>query len=119
MAILLHEAMGPRCLAAMKAQGFVCISAGTLTEALIVAGGRDLGPEMAVLIEELVDEVAPVDGVAARRAAEAHARWGKGVHPARLNLGDCFAYALADLRGLPILYVGNDFSQTDIRAALP
>jgi ribonuclease VapC len=52
-------------------------------------------------------------------AAEALQRFGKGEqHPARLNFGDCMAYATARLAGLPLLYKGNDFAQTDIRSAL-
>ena len=50
-------------------------------------------------------------------ALEAHARYGKGVHPARLNMGDCFAYACAKVHGVPLLYKGEDFSLTDIEAA--
>ncbi|MGH1574027.1 type II toxin-antitoxin system VapC family toxin [Methylobacterium sp. P31] len=51
-------------------------------------------------------------------ALAAHARYGKGRHPARLNLGDCLAYACAQVHGVPLLYVGDDFPQTDIRSAL-
>lgn len=51
-------------------------------------------------------------------ALDAYARYGKGHHPARLNLGDCFAYALAKQLDLPLLYKGDDFAQTDIRSAL-
>lgn len=53
----------------------------------------------------------------ARAAREAHARFGKGRHPARLNMGDCFAYALAAERGEPLLFKGEDFARTDVRAA--
>jgi ribonuclease VapC len=49
-------------------------------------------------------------------ALEAHARFGKGVHPARLNMGDCFAYACAKTHGVPLLYKGGDFALTDIEA---
>jgi ribonuclease VapC len=52
-------------------------------------------------------------------ATDAYARWGKGVHPAALNLGDCFAYALATELRCPLLYLGEDFARTDIRSALP
>ncbi len=45
--------------------------------------------------------------------------YGKGRHPAGLNIGDCFSYALARATGHPLLFKGNDFSHTDIRAALP
>ncbi|MBO9708724.1 MAG: type II toxin-antitoxin system VapC family toxin [Caulobacter sp.] len=50
-------------------------------------------------------------------ALEAHARFGKGLHPAQLNMGDCFAYACARTNGVPLLYKGEDFSLTDIEAA--
>ncbi len=50
-------------------------------------------------------------------ALEAHARFGKGVHPAKLNMGDCFAYACAKVHGVPLLYKGGDFALTDIEAA--
>ncbi|MBO9557784.1 MAG: type II toxin-antitoxin system VapC family toxin [Caulobacter sp.] len=49
-----------------------------------------------------------------RLALEAHARFGKGGHPARLNMGDCFAYACAKVHGVPLLYKGDDFALTDI-----
>lgn len=50
-------------------------------------------------------------------ALEAHARFGKGVHPAKLNMGDCFAYACAKAHNVPLLYKGGDFALTDIEAA--
>jgi ribonuclease VapC len=50
-------------------------------------------------------------------AIEVHARFGKGVHPARLNMSDCFSYACAKVHGVPLLYKGEDFSLTDIEAA--
>ncbi|NQE63207.1 type II toxin-antitoxin system VapC family toxin [Caulobacter sp. RHG1] len=50
-------------------------------------------------------------------AVEAHHRFGKGVHPAKLNMGDCFAYACAKAHGVPLLYKGEDFALTDIEAA--
>lgn len=57
------------------------------------------------------DELAPI-------ALAAHLRFGKGRHPARLNLGDCFAYALARQLDAPLLYKGDDFARTDVRSAL-
>jgi len=54
----------------------------------------------------------------AQRVARTYQRWGKGVHPAALNFGDCFAYALAEERACPLLYVGGDFARTDIVAAI-
>jgi ribonuclease VapC len=64
-------------------------------------------------------ELAPIDEAQARVALEARIRYGRGFgHPARLNYSDCFAYALARTRGLPLLFVGDDFGHTDIVSAL-
>ncbi len=51
-------------------------------------------------------------------AMAAYLRFGRGFHPAKLNLGDCFAYALAKTLDAPLLYKGDDFALTDIRSAL-
>ena len=69
------------------------------------------------LIRGLGCQVVPVTEQDAFTVAAAYARWGKGVHPAGLNYGDCFAYALARQRGCPLLFVGEDFTQTDLMAA--
>ena len=64
-------------------------------------------------------EIAPLDEPQARVALEARIKYGRGFgHPARLNYSDCFAYALAKTRNLPLLYKGDDFSHTDIVSAL-
>jgi ribonuclease VapC len=60
----------------------------------------------------------PVSLAQARLAVEAFARFGKGRHPAGLNYGDCFAYALAKERGEPLLFMGEDFARTDIARAV-
>ncbi|HMQ57160.1 MAG TPA: type II toxin-antitoxin system VapC family toxin [Rhizobiaceae bacterium] len=62
--------------------------------------------------------VIPVDDTTATVAIDAHRRYGKGNHPAALNMGDCFAYALAKSRGEPLLFKGDDFRLTDVKAAL-
>ncbi len=62
--------------------------------------------------------ILPVTAASARLALAAFDRYGRGRHPAKLNFGDCFAYALAKERGLPLLFKGNDFALTDIAAAL-
>ncbi|MFI4973528.1 MAG: type II toxin-antitoxin system VapC family toxin [Caulobacterales bacterium] len=63
--------------------------------------------------------LAPIDEVQARVALEARIRYGRGFgHRARLNYSDCFAYALAKVRGAPLLFVGDDFTHTDIVSAL-
>jgi ribonuclease VapC len=61
--------------------------------------------------------VVPIDEREQDLAVEAHARFGKGVHPARLNMGDCFAYACARAHAVPLLFKGDDFSLTDIEPA--
>lgn len=63
-------------------------------------------------------EIIPVDSRMAEVAFSAWLQYGKGRHPAGLNFGDCFAYALAKLRGEPLLFKGEDFSKTDLTSAL-
>src|SRR5580692_4943510 len=104
IAILLNEPRADDCDAALKAGDRVLISAGTLTESLIVAGGRGVWDEVEDLVNGLRFEVVPVTRDPARRAAAAHARWGKGAKSAGLNFGDCFAYAVAKENGCPLLY---------------
>lgn len=118
MAIVMDEPPAEICMAAIEAADGLLISAGTVAEALIVAGRRNVGEEVAALIEGLGFEVVSVTEASARRIADAYARWGKGVHPAGLNYGDCFAYEVASERGCPLLFVGDDFSQTDLRSVL-
>ena len=69
------------------------------------------------LVEGLGFEIVPVYGSGAEKVAEAYARWGKGVHAASLNFGDCFAYALARETGAGLLFVGDDFARTDVEPA--
>ena len=97
------------------------ISAGTLLETTIVvdAGGD---PILRRRLDELLDVadfvIEPVTGEQARIGREAYRDFGRGSgHPARLNFGDCFAYALAKAIGEPLLFKGDDFGHTDITAA--
>jgi ribonuclease VapC len=85
---------------------------------MIVARCRNLGEEMAALIEDLAFEVVSVTPAAAYRIAAAYERWGKGLHPAGLNFGDCFSYEVAKEHTCRLLYVGGDFAKTDIESAL-
>ena len=118
MAVLLGEPEGHACAAVLGTEAPLLISGGTLAEALIVAGNRGIGSEMAALVGEGGVEVVPVTGATAVRVAEAYARWGKGRHSASLNFGDCFAYVLAQETGSMLLYVGEDFAKTDVSPAL-
>ncbi|ODU23007.1 MAG: twitching motility protein PilT [Sphingomonas sp. SCN 67-18] len=118
MAIVLNEPKADACAAALEAEDRLLISAGTVAETLIVAGSRNIGEEVAQLIDGLGFEIVSVTPASARRIAEAYGIWGKGVHPAALNFGDCFSYEVAKEHGCPLLYVGEDFSQTDVESAL-
>jgi ribonuclease VapC len=118
MAVLLREQDADACSKALDADIELLISAGTLTEVLIVAGGRRIAHRATDLIDKLRIDVVAVTDATARQIGEAHTRWGKGMHPAGLNFGDCFAYALAKDRGCALLYVGEDFAKTDIKSAL-
>ncbi len=114
MAIIGHEPEGRRCMAALEADPELLISAGTVAEALSVAGRRGVLAQMSRLIDGLGFEVIPVTAASAHRVAAAYDRWGKGVHPAGPNFGDCFAYCVAQERSSRLLFVGDDFSRTDL-----
>ena len=118
MAIALNEPRAEACAAVLEVESEAAISAATLAEALIVAARRDCAEDVAAIIYLLGFEVVPVTEARARRIAAAYAQWGKGVHPAGLNFGDCFAYELAHERACPLLFVGADFVRTDVRSAL-
>jgi ribonuclease VapC len=70
------------------------------------------------LFAQLAIAIAPTNIEQAKFAREAYQRFGKGCHAAKLNLGDCFAYALAKARGEPLLFKGGDFRLTDVEAAV-
>ena len=96
------------------------ISAATLVEAAIAIEARlgdPGGREFDLWLHRLDAETVPVDAEQAEMARRAWRRFGKGRHPAGLNYGDCFAYALAATRGEPLLFKGDDFSRTDLPTA--
>ena len=118
MAILRGEASRDASLNALAAETDRRISAGTLVEAYVASEYRGIGDEMVDLISSLEIQAVPVTSETAELARLAFQRWGKGRHPAGLNFGDCFSYALAAQLDCPLLFVGNDFSQTDIASVL-
>jgi ribonuclease VapC len=118
MAIVLNEPLAEACIGAMENQDRLLISAATIAEALIVARRRNVGDEVESLVDGLGFEIVAVTAAAAKRVAEAYDRWGKGTHAAALNFGDCFAYEVARQHACALLYVGDDFSKTDIASAL-
>lgn len=100
------------------------ISTGTLVETLRVAGrrrGAAARSRVWEMIEEFEFEIVPVDVPQVRLAEEGHDRFGKGrgAPPAVLNFGDLFAYALARHVDAPLLFKGDDFTGTDVGAAVP
>ena len=118
MAIVLDEPEADACITALEAEDEILISAATVAEALIVSARRNVGAEVSSIIERLGFQIVAVTPASARRVAKAYQQWGRGLHPAALNFGDCFAYEVAKEHTCRLLYVGQDFAQTDIEAAL-
>lgn len=115
--VVAEQPQAERCAQILSYAQFV-ISAATLAETLIVASRKSVLSELDELLQALDLSIEPIDAEFAEQTAEAYRLWGKGFHPAKLNYGDCFSYVLAAMYDCPLLYVGNDFSQTDIRSAL-
>ncbi len=116
-AILFGEAERSLLLDFVKQAESVVISAATLLETAMVIESRLGQPgsrELDDLLKQIGIEIIPVDLEQIEIARNAWSKYGKGRHPARLNFGDCFAYALAKLLGEPLLAKGDDFSQSDI-----
>jgi ribonuclease VapC len=121
MAILRREPERDAFTEALSGAARPAISAATLVELVLVSegrGGPSVRPELDLLLSQSAIEVVPFTAEHAALAAEGWRRYGKGRHPAGLNLGDCFAYALAQSRGEPLLFKGTDFAQTDVKAAV-
>ena len=121
LAILLEEPDAIQFARALHAAETLRMTAPSWLESAQVATGR-CGARGFEQFQELVSrlgvEIIPCDGAMAQTAYEAWLRYGKGRHPAALNFGDCFFYALAKLRGEPLLFKGDDFSKTDLVGAL-
>ena len=121
IAMLRDEPEAPFCAMAIENAAQRRISAANFLEAAVVIdGSRD--PVASRRFDELIHEagivIEPVTEAQARIAREAYRDFGKGTgHPAQLNFGDCFAYALAKATGEPLLFKGNDFIHTDITPA--
>ena len=96
------------------------MSTVTYVEFVMVLTGRSrrlARPRVDEILQAFGIDIVPVDRTLAEAALTAFDRYGKGRHPARLNLSDCFAYGLAKSRDLPLLFKGDDFRRTDIVAA--
>jgi ribonuclease VapC len=121
LAVLQNEADAERYERALVDSEQSLISAATAFEASVVlerrfgiAAVRNLD----LLLSEAGIELVPFDAEHLELARAAFRRFGRGKHPAQLNFGDCFTYALAKQRGCAVLFKGNDFAQTDIESAL-
>lgn len=97
------------------------ISAANFVEVAVVveAQAKDSGSrQLDAFLRRAGIEIRPVTEDQAHLARQAYSDFGKGRHPAGLNFGDCFSYALAKATGEPLLFKGNDFSRTDVVSAL-
>jgi ribonuclease VapC len=123
IAILKDEPEAESFSALLEATQLVRISAANYFESSLVIDGWK-NPKLSVELDEMMERsrviVEPVTFDQARIARQAYRDYGKGSgHPAGLNFGDCFSYALARVKREPLLFKGDDFIHTDIRPAVP
>jgi ribonuclease VapC len=120
VAILLKEAGYEDLARRIAAADGLMIGTPTILETTMVLSSR-LGSDARTLLHAFLlrigAEIVPFSEAHLGAASAAFLRFGRGHHPARLNFGDCMAYAVASLAGMPLLFTGNDFAQTDIAAA--
>ncbi len=120
LAVIFREPGYQELINRVEAADAVTAGAPTLAETGIVLHSR-LGEASRGLLERVLDELGiqeiPFGEIHWREAVEGFRRFGKGHHPAALNFGDCLTYAAARLSGEPLLFVGKDFSKTDLEAA--
>lgn len=122
IALLLREPGYERVEATLITAGRPVMSAATLLESSMVANRDTVRagiPDLDELITEMQIDCVAVDRSLAIAARDAFVKYGKGIHPAGLNFGDCFSYALATTRDEPLLFTGEDFAQTDVKVAVP
>ncbi|MEO8377461.1 MAG: type II toxin-antitoxin system VapC family toxin [Candidatus Sumerlaeota bacterium] len=117
LAILFNEPDAAFFAAAIEGAPMCMISAGSVADVYIILESRRI-PGLSNDFERLMVAgkfmVEPVTADQALAIGLAYRQFGKGIHPARLNYGDCFSYTLAKLKNQELLFKGNDFSQTDI-----
>jgi ribonuclease VapC len=120
IAILFGEPASPGLLEKIDRDEVRAASCATLLEASIVVAARKGGhglPRLDALVKSLGLTAHPVDETQAKLARHGFLAFGKGRHPAALNYGDSFSYALAKHLGEPLLFIGDDFSKTDVAIA--
>lgn len=121
VALLQREPEAPRLVAALAQVDGCVLSAATRVETgilMLARRGEAAVVGLDVLLRRLEAAVVPVTAEQAELALDAFRRFGKGRHPAALDFGDCFAYALARALDLPLLFKGDDFAATDVRVAV-
>ncbi len=119
LAVLFQEEDAPRFETLIAASSCRMSVANVLEAAMVVEGrgGRPAGDALDAFLACADITAMPISTDQLDIAREAWRRYGKGNHPAALNFGDCFAYALASTENEPLLFKGGDFAQTDIPAA--
>ena len=120
VAILDQEPEADRIVRTLASASERTLSAANLVEAGIVMQARrgdDGARDLDLLLAKLRVDIAAVTASQADIARKAFRRYGRARHPANLNFGDCFAYALAKDKSVPLLFKGNDFGQTDVMVA--
>ena len=118
VAVIFHEPERAGFLNILLGETRLMVSAASLHETSIVVAGRKRDTRAVIQVDNLFRdfgvEIVPANAEAARAARDAYFHFGKGYHPAGLNLADCFPYSLAKMRGEPLLFKGTDFLKTDI-----
>lgn len=120
VAIHLKEPGYDRLVEAIDRAEIVAIGVPTVLETTMVLSsrlGRDARPLLLTFLRRIEAELIPFNQEHLDAATAAFLRFGRGRHPAGLNFGDCMSYAVASVAGLPLLFIGEDFSKTDIPAA--
>jgi ribonuclease VapC len=121
VAMLNDEPEAERIETAVEADPVRLMSAASYVETAIVIDtrfGEPGGRELDLWLHRAAVDLVSVDSDQADAARVAYRMYGKGRHRAGLNYGDCFSYALAKVSGQPLLFKGDDFARTDIRAVL-
>lgn len=120
VAIILGEPEAEQFARTMQSQVAIVCTASVFETSMVTESrqGPDAVHDVGHLLQRLDVQVHAVDEDLAWAAHRAWQRFGKGRHPASLNFGDCFSYALAQSLSVPLLYKGTDFAQTDIAAAI-
>ncbi len=120
LCLLFDEPEAKSFAAAIEQDSIRLISAASVLEATIAVHrrrGRPSGDDIDRLLARWPADIVPVQLNQLQWARYAFETYGRGRHPAKLNFGDCFSYALAKTAGQPILFKGDDFSQTDLEPA--